>query len=352
MKLKFCIGSSKDIFLLADNWEETGAYARVTTTVLIPAFGVNADIPLDGTTDTANVKNGKFYLVPGRLIDLDTTKIWEPIKRIDTDAGPTYKLAESVAEAIENLSPAKVNPADPGNYMVTYEDLPGDVSKYYHITQNATEATYSCRLFYVSNSGNTEPQLVDIETANAFNRVISSRVYIPNFENRLYTQKLDDSNMPVDGAVFALISRDKLLANNLITDEKAIPAYSFLKNLVGETYNNNSLATVYTNETPLVVTATTGFLKDDPAPDGTQITRRGSVSFRKIPAGHYYLIEVSAPDEYQVNKTVTLIHVKDTKQDPFHIDLDGYPNGVYAEAGTVNDGVSVICSVIDMKISV
>ena len=185
---------------------------------------------------------------------------------------------ESIQKA--NLYPFMLSSS--GSYTAMIDELPGDIKKYDEAV-GEEEGRYRI-VYYFSNQNELEA----IDKGNTFeitsdmNRVAAVNLYVPNIRNDLTVQKLDQNgDLITDGsAIFALLPADQ-----------------------GGTYN------------PLATAVQ------------TQKTSGGEATFTAIPNGTYYLVETDAPDGYTANATPVKVIVNDT--------------GVYANAGTAEDGISV-----------
>ena len=172
-----------------------------------------------------------------------------------------------------------------GSYTAMIDELPGDVKKYEEAVGVEEEGRYRI-VYYFSDQ--KDPQAINgtntYEITSDMNRVAAVNLYVPNIRNDLTVQKLDQNGNLITGgsAIFALL-----------------PA-----NLDG-TYN------------PSVT----------PEQTRTQTTSEGEATFTAIPNGTYYLVETAAPEGYTKNATQVKVIVNDT--------------GVYANAGTAEDGISV-----------
>ena len=169
-----------------------------------------------------------------------------------------------------------------GSYTAMIDELPGDVKKYEE-AGGEEEGSYRIR-YYFSEQNKLEAisEYNTFEITSPMNRVAAVNLYVPNIRNDLTVQKLDQNG-------------------NLIKDDSATfelrPASS------GGTYN------------PLATDVQ------------TLDTFEGEATFTAIPNGTYYLVETHAPDGYTANATQVKVIVNDT--------------GVYANAGTAEDGISV-----------
>lgn len=133
----------------------------------------------------------------------------------------------------------------------------------------------------------------------SFERVFSVNLYVPNIQNNLYVQKLDETGEPVSAAtgqaVFALYQKDDV------------------------TVDDDGTYEIETGADPVQQQTT-----DDMT---TPFVLTGGAMFSKIPIGEYYLIETDAPEGYEAS------------QQAVHVIVDN--TGVYADAGTEEDAVSV-----------
>lgn len=168
-----------------------------------------------------------------------------------------------------------------GSYTAMIDELPGDVKKY--VEAGGAEDSYRIA-YYFSNQ--KDPQAINkentFEITSDMNRVAAVNLYVPNIRNDLTVQKLDQNGNLIAGgsATFAL--------------RPASPT---------GTYDPSATAVQ------------------------TQTTVKGEATFTAIPNGVYYLVETDAPEGYTANATPVKVIVNDT--------------GVYANAGTAEDGISV-----------
>ena len=170
-----------------------------------------------------------------------------------------------------------------GSYTAMIDELPGDVKKYEEAVGLEEEGRYRI-VYYFSNQNELEAigGGNTYEITSDMNRVAAVNLYVPNIRNDLTVQKLDQNG-------------------NLITDGSA--TFELRPADQGGTYN------------PLATAVQ------------TQKTSGGEATFKAIPNGTYYLVETRAPEGYTANATQVKVIVNDT--------------GVYANAGTAEDGISV-----------
>lgn len=168
-----------------------------------------------------------------------------------------------------------------GSYTAMIDELPGDVKKYVEAVGVEEEGSYRIR-YYFSEKNDLEA----IDKSNTFeitspmNRVAAVNLYVPNIRNDLTVQKLDQNG-------------------NLITGGAA--TFELRPANPDGTYNASA------------------------SPE--QVTSMGEATFTAISNGTYYLVETRAPEGYTANATPVKVIVNDT--------------GVYANAGTAEDGISV-----------
>ena len=188
---------------------------------------------------------------------------------------------ESIQKA--NLYPFMLSSS--GSYTAMIDELPGDVKKYVEAVGDEEEGSYRIR-YYFSEQNDLEAIGGDntYEITSDMNRVAAVNLYVPNIRNDLTVQKLDQNG-------------------DLITDGSA--TFALLPANLDGTYNPSAT----------------------PEQTRTEITSGGEATFKAIPNGTYYLVETRAPEGYTKNATPVKVIVNDT--------------GVYANAGTAEDGISV-----------
>ena len=175
-----------------------------------------------------------------------------------------------------------------GSYTALIDELPGDVKKYVEAVGGA-EGRYRI-VYYFSNQNN--PQAINgentYEITSPMNRVAAVNLYVPNIRNDLTVQKTDqDGELITEPATFELY-REGDITINADGTWSAIPG--------GQPFD-------------------------------TVDTSNGEATFTVIPNGTYYLVETEAPEGYTANPAAVKVIVNDT--------------GVYADAGTQGDGITV-----------
>lgn len=202
--------------------------------------------------------------------------------------------------------------ASSGAYQVEIENLPGNVMDYYHICGDKDTAQYTIAYYYTTADSLSEATQANTWRINAdlgdypLQRAFSMNLYVTNMKNRLLVQKVDDDGNTVNGAQFSLYKASEVtVTNNSDGTQSVTPV------------EGASPAVVTTGDitTPVNLTGAAVF------PDNLE---SGSV----LENGEYWLIESSAPVGYKI------------KTNPVHVVVDN--TGVYADAGTENDGVTVL----------
>ena len=228
--------------------------------------------------------NAKFNPEKNLMFAVVFKKVGEEWRPISGSPATGWTVAanddwESIQKA--NLYPFMLSSS--GSYTAMIDELPGDVKKYVEAGEGQ-EGSYRIRYYF---SEQNVLEAIDgentYEITSDMNRVAAVNLYVPNISNDLTVQKLDQNG-------------------NLITDGSAIFE---LRPALDGTYNPSATA----------------------AQTRTEITSEGVATFTAIPNGTYYLVETDAPAGYTANATQVKVIVNDT--------------GVYANAGTAEDGISV-----------
>lgn len=207
-------------------------------------------------------------------------KEWRPISGSPA-TGWTVVAESDLWNGIKKANTYPFVLSSSGSYTALIDELPGDVKKYVEAVGDEEEGRYRI-VYYFSNQNDLEAidEENTFEITSDMNRVAAVNLYVPNIRNDLTVQKLDQNG-------------------NLIKDDSATFE---LRPASDGTYN------------PL-------------ATDVRTLTFKGEATFKAIPNGTYYLVETDAPDGYTANATPVKVIVNDT--------------GVYANAGTAGDGISV-----------
>lgn len=297
---------------------KTGAFTAAKETITAPPTVYKANNDLTKSNETVNLDSGILFAVVLKRDKSAGTGIkdqnnWYAVSG-DPSTGAGYTLAEnpSKAGAIEaakkDLHAFTLNTS--GQYQVEIQNLPGDISKYYYLLSgnDRKNAEYTVAIYHTkaSSIGDATPENTvhvysdDIADGTNFKRQFATRLLVTNIQNRLFVQKTDTEGKPVDGAKFALYTSSQVTTEN------------------GKVMLNGE-------QTPYD-TLTTGSVDYPVLLEGAGIFPNTSNGNRPLVKGTYFLKEVSAPEGFLLNDTLTKVIVDDY--------------GVHADAGTDDDGVS------------
>ena len=297
---------------------KTGAFAAAKETITAPPTVCKANNDLTKSNETVNLDSGILFAVVLKRDKSAGTGIkdqnnWYAVSG-DPSTGAGYTLAgkPSKAGAIEaakkDLHAFTLNTS--GQYQVEIQNLPGDISKYYYLLSGDArkDAEYTVAIYHTTASsiGDATPKNTvhvysdDIADGTNFKRQFATRLLVTNIQNRLFVQKTDTEGKPVDGAKFGLYTSSQVTTEN------------------GKVMLNGE-------QTPYD-TLTTGSVDYPVLLEGAGIFPNTSNGNRPLVKGTYFLKEVSAPEGFLLNDTLTKVIVDDY--------------GVHADAGTDDDGVS------------
>lgn len=306
---------------------KTGAFAAAKETITAPPTVYKADNDLTKSNETVNLDSGILFAVVLKRDKSADTGIkdqnnWYAVSG-DPSTGAGYTLAEnpSKAGAIEaakkDLHAFTLNTS--GQYQVEIQNLPGDISKYYYLLSgnDRKNAEYTVAIYHTkaSSIGDATPENTvhvysdDIADGTNFKRQFATRLLVTNIQNRLFVQKTDTEGNLVNGAKFGLYTADQVKTDEngkVVTDE-------------------NGKVMLNGEQTPYD-TLTTGSVDYPVLLEGAGIFPNTSNGNRPLVKGTYFLKEVSAPEGFLLNDTLTKVIVDDY--------------GVHADAGTDDDGVS------------
>lgn len=297
---------------------QTGAFAGAKETITAPSIVYKANDDQTKSDKTVSLDSGILFAVVLKRDKSASTGIKDPSNWYavsgDPSTGAGYTLAEnpSKAGAIEaakkDLHAFTLNTS--GQYQVEIQNLPGDISKYYYLLSgnDRKNAEYTVAIYHTkaSSIGDATPENTvhvysdDIADGTNFKRQFATRLLVTNIQNRLFVQKTDTEGKPVDGAKFALYTSSQVTTEN------------------GKVMLNGE-------QTPYD-TLTTGSVANPVKLEGAGVFPSTSDSSEPLVKGTYFLKEVSAPEGFLLNDTLTKVIVDDY--------------GVHADAGTDDDGVS------------
>lgn len=297
---------------------QTGAFAGAKETITAPSIVYKASDDQTKSDKTVSLDSGILFAVvlkrdKSANTDINDPNSWYAVSG-DPSTGAGYTLAKkpSMAGAIEaakkDLHAFTLNTS--GQYQVEIPYLPGDISKYYYLLSgnDRKNAEYTVAIYHTmaSSIGDATPENTvhvysdDIADGTNFKRQFATRLLVTNIQNRLFVQKTDTEGKPVDGAKFALYTSSQVTTEN------------------GKVMLNGE-------QTPYD-TLTTGSVDYPVLLEGAGIFPNTSNGNRPLVKGTYFLKEVSAPEGFLLNDTLTKVIVDDY--------------GVHADAGTDDDGVS------------
>ena len=297
---------------------QTGAFAGAKETITAPSIVYKAKDDQTKSDKTVSLDSGILFAVvlkrdKSANTDINDPNSWYAVSG-DPSTGAGYTLAKkpSMAGAIEaakkDLHAFTLNTS--GQYQVEIQNLPGDISKYYYLLSgnDRKNAEYTVAIYHTkaSSIGDATPENTvhvysdDIADGTNFKRQFATRLLVTNIQNRLFVQKTDTEGKPVDGAKFALYTSSQVTTEN------------------GKVMLNGE-------QTPYD-TLTTGSVDYPVLLEGAGIFPNTSNGNRPLVKGTYFLKEVSAPEGFLLNDTLTKVIVDDY--------------GVHADAGTDDDGVS------------
>lgn len=289
---------------------KNGAFAGAKETITAPTTVYQADDDLMKPGNTVDMKRGILFAV---VFKRDKSKnAWYAVSG-DPTKGYTLAKDQGKAGAIEaaKAEPHVFTLNTSGQYQVEIPYMPGDISKYYYLLSGDArkDAEYTVAIYHTmaSSIGDATPENTvhvysdDIADGTNFKRQFAARLLVTNIQNRLFVQKTDTEGKPVDGATFGLYKADQVT-----TDESGKVV------LKGEQTPYDTLKT-RSVDSPVSL-------------EGAGIFPNTSDDKSPLVKGTYFLKEVSAPEGFLLNDTLTKVIVDDY--------------GVHADAGTDDDGVS------------
>lgn len=297
---------------------QNGAFVGAKETITAPSVAYKANDDLSKSDEQVDLDSGTLFAV---VLKRDMTKdlgqtqtnAWYAIAG-DSVGGYTIADKPSMPGAIEmaKKDPHAFTMNTSGQYQVEIPFLPGDISKYYYLMDEASrnDAEYAVAIYHTTASsiGGATPENTvhvysdDIADGTNFQRQFATRLLITNIENRLFVQKTDASGVPLAGATFGLYTPDQV-------DVAA-----------------DGTASIKGDVTPFDKVTTQDSLTDPVTLEGAGVFPMTSDGHKPLSKGTYYLKEIGVPDGYLMNDTVTKVIIDD--------------KGVHVDAGTDTDGVS------------
>ena len=304
---------------------KTGAFAAAKETITAPSTVYKANDNLTKSDKIDDLESGILFAVvlkrdKSANADIKDQNNWYAVSG-DPSTGAGYTLAKEpgTAGAIEaakkDLHAFTLNTS--GQYQVEIQNLPGDISKYYYLLSGDArkDAEYTVAIYYTTASSIAEARMDNTvhvfsddlpDGKENFRRQFATRLLVTNIQNRLFVQKTDSEGKPVDGAKFGLYKSTQV------------------------TEDANGKAVLNGEQTPYD-TLTTRSVANPVKLEGAGIFPYTSDGKEPLVKDTYYLKEVSAPQGFLLNDTLTKVIVDDY--------------GVHADAGTPDDGVSTFVGV-------
>ncbi len=303
---------------------QSGAFAGSKETITAPSTVYKANDELTKSNETVSPGSGILFAVVLKRDKSAGTSIKDPSNWYavsgDPSTGAGYTLAKepgmtgAIEAAKKDLHAFTLNTS--GQYQVEIQNLPGDISKYYYLLSGDArkDAEYTVAIYHTTASsiGEATPKNTvhvysdDIAGGTNFKRQFATRLLVTNIQNRLFVQKTDTEGKPVDGAKFGLYKSTQV------------------------TTDANGKAVLDGDQVPYD-TLTTRSVANPVSLEGAGIFPNTSDGKKPLEKDTYYLKEVSAPEGFLLNDTLTKVIVDDY--------------GVHADAGTADDGVSTFVGV-------
>lgn len=218
-----------------------------------------------------------------------------------------YKLCsahgiEGAVEAAKSADTSVFAVNTKGDYEVTVWSLPGDIETYAAMLQDKKQADYTVAVYHTTASSlaRATTENTSMVKYQATNRQFSTVIHLTNVQNRLFVQKVDDLDKPVNGATFELYQAKDVTGDSPSTYAIKSGAEPY------DTVKANGMTYPYDIE-------------------GAACFPLDSTKHAPLIKGTYYLRESKSPDGYEINNTITKVIVDDS--------------GVYVDAGEENDGV-------------
>ncbi len=263
-------------------------------------------------TDTGTLETDTWSAVTGSAL-----KGWNLSEHTVDGLNDIAELADSDAASDTNYLHFFGLDSD-GKYSTSISSLPGDIFTYYFMRQDSEKADslYAIGAYYTtadSVENITTDNTVRLDTTEEgsngqqFLRSFGVQIAITDVRNAPIVQKVDDAGNPVEGAEFSLYAADQVSEDGATLLEGA-----------------TALQTCVTANTtyPYEMKGSCMFGMKGSESDGVE------GSGVDLGNGTYYVKETQAPEGYEINDTLVKLLITD--------------DGIYADAGTEDDGVSTV----------
>ena len=265
-------------------------------------------------TSESSLDTDQWYAVTGSALSG-----WQLSKDPVGTMDQLEEIAQSDAAGTTNFMHFLTKNSE-GKYSVTADNLPGDIFTYYYMMkpEDRYNALYSVAVYYT-----TADNVADINKDNTVRLAFSDgskygdqfirqhgvQLTLTDVRNAPIVQKVDEDGNPVEGATFGIYAENQ-------TDKAA-------DGTVTLTSDAEPIQTCVTKDT------------DYPYPmDGSCMfgMKASGVTFGN---GTYYIKEIEAPSGYTINNTLAKVLIND--------------KGIYADAGTEDDGISTVTHIGTMN---
>ncbi|XCP85946.1 SpaA isopeptide-forming pilin-related protein [Roseburia hominis] len=331
-----------DKVMLCRNTYDSGVWSTPTLRVAAPGILRLISGAEQPYYDESEIKGTLFAVVLKRRGNgaLTAQSSWDPVSGNSTNGYNVNTVNQGdnfIAKAIETAKAQKNNKrnvefamAPSGAMELTLEDIPGDITEYYHMLDSSEKekARYTVAYYWTnakSLDGATSENTVRVNGEaedHVFDRMFGAIVEIPNLSNRLIVQKFDEKmEKRINGAKFALYKAD--IGGGYIADNDEV-----IMSLEDGNYTIDEQTGVITCSDGKTVSPVEVLETEDSKiaeEDGTAVFGVKKV----LSQGCYYLREIKAPVGYTINPTQIMARVT--------------AEGIYANAGTEEDGVRVGC---------
>lgn len=272
------------------------------------------------------------------LSGINDDKSWAPVYGSDkkgytmmNTTGGLLKSALAAAVKAQEYGDVVFSLSSSGTMQLMMENLPGNITSYYRMlsTDQKKQARYTVGYYWTpadSLDKASEETTYRVNTFaesssdgirySGFERVFGANIQIPNLINKVFVQKVDESNNLINGATFAIYPV-KQSADGTILYRLEDGSYTALP-AQAEIGSDGVITGGGVTVTPLNTDTTRTY--DDGIHTGT-------AEFLNLTEGQYIIKEVKPPPGYRVNTADVMVLVTE--------------DTIYANAGSEDDGVTV-----------
>lgn len=257
----------------------------------------------------------------------------EPEEASETTRGLVAALQAAKESAKMNgINSVVFHRSAEGSMQLTMEHLPGHITTYYRMlsVDEKSKARYTVAYYWTDRDSleqaapeNTyrvftfKEDVTDSISYSGFERTFGADIQVPNLINKVFVQKMDESNTRINGATFAIYQVQQVgdTIQYLSPDGKsyaALPENAVIKDNGVITAGGNVIVR------PLKTAVTRDY------EDGIHV---GTAEFTNLSDGQYIIKEVNPPPGYKLNTADVMVLVTE--------------DTIYANAGTEDDGITV-----------